>query len=65
MAGGEEQAVFVATTETSKALAKTVLALVKKSVQGDAQMAAAALAQAIMDLQLAAEKQQEEETKHG
>lgn len=65
MAGGEEQAVFVATTESSKALAQNVLALVKESAQGDAQMAAAALAQAIMDLQLAADTQQAEETKHG
>lgn len=65
MAGGEEQAIFVATTDSSKALAQNVLALVKESAQGDAQVAAAALAQAIMDLQLAAEKQQEEETKHG
>ena len=65
MAGGEEQAVFVATTESSKALAQNVLALVKKSAQGDDQMAAAALAQAIMDLQLVAGAQQVEETKHG
>ena len=65
MAGGEEQAVFVATTESSKALAQNVLAMVKESAQGDAQMAAAALAQAIMDLQLAAETQQAEEAKHG
>ncbi|WP_047392893.1 hypothetical protein [Chitinibacter sp. ZOR0017] len=65
MAGGEEQAVFVATTDSSKALAQNVLALVKNTAQGDAQMAAAALAQAIMDLQLMADIQQEEETKHG
>ncbi|MBB5192299.1 hypothetical protein HNQ50_003040 [Silvimonas terrae] len=65
MAGGEEQAVFVATTDSSKALAQNVLALVKESAQGDAQMAAAALAQAIMDLQLAADSREEEEAKHG
>jgi len=48
---GEEVAVFVTTNESSQALSESVLKLVNNSVSGNTNLAAAALAQALMDLQ--------------
>lgn len=65
MVGGEEASVFVATNESSAAIAKDVLALVTASANGDPQLAAAALAQALLDLQAAENRCKGEKTRHG
>jgi hypothetical protein len=65
MSGGEEASVFVTTSDTSTALAKDVLAMVAASVNGDHELAAAALAQALLDLQSKNETQTAEVTRHG
>jgi hypothetical protein len=51
MPGGEESSVFVARNERSDSIAKDVLALIAKTTQGDRGVAAAALAQALLQLQ--------------
>lgn len=65
MAGGEEASVFVATNELSTAIAKNVLALVTESAKGNPQLAAAALAQALLDLQTDGNNNQAEDARHG
>ncbi|MBU1223688.1 MAG: hypothetical protein KKA22_16780 [Gammaproteobacteria bacterium] len=65
MAGGEESSVFVATNESSTAIAKNVLALVAETTQGNTQLAVAALAQALLDLQTEVNKNPVEEARHG
>ncbi|WP_295994988.1 hypothetical protein [Rugamonas sp.] len=51
MSGGEEASVFVTTNDTSKSISKDLLSLVLASSKGDPELAAAALAQALVDLQ--------------
>lgn len=64
MAGGEEASVFVATNESSTAIAKSILALVTESAKGDPQLAVAALAQALLDMQADASENKEEKARH-
>jgi hypothetical protein len=65
LAGGEETAVFVATTDSSATLAKDLLAMASKSSSGNSELIAAALAQALLALQSADVKQPLTEVKHG
>jgi hypothetical protein len=51
MPGGEESSVFVARNERSDSIAKDVLALIAQTTNGDRNIAAAALAQALLQLQ--------------
>ncbi|MBI3346978.1 MAG: hypothetical protein HY020_07175 [Burkholderiales bacterium] len=53
--GGLESSLFVAATEKSTKLARTVTTLLEKEARGDAKLAAAALAQALADLQASIE----------
>jgi hypothetical protein len=53
--GGLESSLFVAATDKSTKLAKRVTTLLEKEARGDAKLAAAALAQALADLQAAIE----------
>lgn len=65
MAGGQERSVFVATDESSNSIAKDLLALVNKSTNGNADQAAAALAQALLEIQMAADTKDEAKSNHG
>ena len=65
MAGGEESSIFVSTNESSTILAKELLNLVETSANGDPKLAAAALAQALLDLQKKAKAETAEEIRHG
>jgi hypothetical protein len=65
MPGGEEASVFVTTTEESTALAKDVRAMVTTSTQGNHQLAAAVLAQALLDLQADIGNRDAEKAHHG
>lgn len=65
-AGGQESAVLVATTERSTQLARSVLGLLAQETGIDAQTAAAALAQALQDLNvMQAQTPTNEEHHHG
>jgi hypothetical protein len=50
--GGQESSLFVATTDASKRLASSIIELIGKGATGDPKLAAAALAQALQELQL-------------
>jgi hypothetical protein len=61
MASGQESSVFFAASEASAKVAREISVLVKKAARGDAQLAASALAQALLDLnEVAAVKQEPE-----
>lgn len=65
-ASGQESALLVATTENSTRLARNVLDLLAQEAGADPQTAAAALVQALQDLQVRhAPKDSSEEKKHG
>jgi len=65
-ASGQESALLVATTEHSSRLARSVMDLLAQEAGADPQTAAAALAQALQDLQLThATTDFTEEKKHG
>lgn len=65
MAGGQEKSVFVATDESSSTIAKDLLALVNKSTNGNLDVAIAALAQALLDLQKETVTSTEQKSNHG
>lgn len=52
MPGGQESSLLIATNATSKKVAQSVLELIAEQAGGDTQVAAAALAQALQDLQI-------------
>lgn len=64
MSGGEEESVFVTTNESSTAIAKDILAMVSSSSNGNLELAAAALAQALLDLQAAAHDKRADGVRH-
>lgn len=63
--GGEESAIFVTTSDEAKAIAKDVLAMIAAPTNGDKALAAAALAQALLELDVAEQDIQEKEVKRG
>jgi len=65
MPGGQESSLFFAATEQSAQVAREVAALVKKEAGGDIQLAASALAQALLDLQETTAPNEEQEKDHG
>lgn len=65
MPGGQESSLFFAATEQSAHVAREVAASIKKQTGGDIQLAAAALAQALLELQDADAPQEEQEKDHG
>jgi hypothetical protein len=65
LSGGEEASVFVTTNETSSALAKDLLAMAAKTANGNTELAAAALAQALLDLQTKNKDAVERDVRHG
>lgn len=64
MAGGQETSLFFATSDESKELAHSLMGIVSKQARGNVQLAASALAQALMELQNPASKSEKEEA-HG
>lgn len=64
-AGGEESSIFVATSDEAKALAKDVLEMVRVPTKGNKGLAAAALAQALLELNVADADNQETGAKRG
>ncbi len=65
MPGGQESSLFFAATEESEHVARSVAALIKKETGGNVQLAASALAQALLDLQAGSDTGQEQEKGHG
>lgn len=65
MPGGQESSLFFASTEESAHVARSVAALIKKETGGNVQLAASALAQALLDLQAGSENGLELEMDHG
>ena len=65
MPGGQESSLFVATSDESTALARSVMALITKETKGNAQLAASALAQALLELQAPVINTSEEENSSG
>lgn len=65
LSGGEEASVFVTTNESSSALAKDLLAMASKTANGNTELAAAALAQALLDLQTKSKDATEGNVRHG
>jgi len=65
MPGGQESSLFFAATEESAHVARAVSALIKKEAAGDMQLAASALAQALLELQAGTTTEQEQEKDHG
>lgn len=65
MPGGQESSLFVATSDESTALARSVMALITKEAKGNAQLAASALAQALLELQAPVINNSEEENSSG
>lgn len=65
MPGGQESSLFVATTEESTAVARSVMDLIAKETRGNAKLAASALAQALMELQAPVPHTAPEENIHG
>lgn len=64
-AGGQETSLFFTTSDQSKELAQSVMAIVSKQTKGNVQLAAAALAQALLDLQGSANNKTEKDEGHG
>lgn len=65
MPGGQESSLFVATSDESTALARSVMELVAKETKGNAQLAASALAQAFLELQTPVTHNSDEEISNG
>ena len=65
MPGGQESSLFVATSDESTAVARSVMALITKETKGNAQLAASALAQALLELQTPTTPASEEENSNG
>lgn len=65
MPGGQESSLFVTTTEKSKKVAQSVMDLIAETTQGDTQLAAAALAQALQELQIPQPGSSSKEEPHG
>jgi hypothetical protein len=65
MAGGQESSLFFAATEEAAEVARTVAALIKKETKGNVQLAASALAQALLDLQESSISAQQQEKDNG
>lgn len=65
MAGGQETSLFFTTSDKSKQLAQSVMEIVSKQTKGNVQLAAAALAQALLDLQGSANNKTEKDEAHG
>lgn len=62
MAGGQESSLFFTASEASSKVAREISSLVQKATKGDAQLAASALAQALLELnEVAAVKQEPED----
>jgi hypothetical protein len=64
-AGGEETSVFVTTSESSTKMAKDLLSVVISFSKGNREVAAAALAQALLDLRSEENNSQEGGARHG
>lgn len=65
MPGGQESSLFVTTSDESTAVARSVMALITKETKGNAQLAASALAQALLELQTPITPASEEESSNG
>jgi hypothetical protein len=65
MPGGQESSLFVATSDESTAVARSVMALITKETKGNAQLAASALAQALLELQAPITPASKEESSNG
>lgn len=65
MPGGEEASVFVTRNDESDSIAKDVLALITESAKGNHEVAAAALAQALLELQAQLSVTKEKEASNG
>ena len=61
MPGGQESSLFVATSDESAAVARSVMTLIMKETKGNAQLAASALAQALLELQAPVTRDSDEE----
>ena len=62
--GGQETSVFVATTDAARQVADSVLDMIATSTGNDHELASAALAQALLDLQARMQAPSEERTHH-
>ena len=65
MPGGQESSLFVATSDESTAVARSIMTLIEKKTKGNAQLATSALAQALLELQSPVTHASEEESSHG
>jgi hypothetical protein len=63
--GGQESSLFVATSDESSAVARSIMDLIAKETKGNAQLAASALAQALLELQAPVTHASEEENSNG
>ncbi|MDO5623145.1 MAG: hypothetical protein Q4G71_00475 [Pseudomonadota bacterium] len=63
--GGQESSLFVATSDASTAVARSVMALITEETGGNAQLAASALAQALLELQTPVTSASQEESADG
>jgi hypothetical protein len=59
-AGGQESSILISTSNEAKALAKNLLSAATTSTNGDKEMAAAALAQALLELNVVVDNQETE-----
>lgn len=60
-AGGQESSLFITTSDESALVARNVLEMITQETKGDAQLAASALAQALLELQSQASEETQEE----
>jgi hypothetical protein len=65
MPGGQESSLFVATSDESSAVARSIMDLIAKETKGNVQLAASALAQALLELQAPVTHASEEENSNG
>ncbi len=65
MAGGQESSLFFTASEASAKMAREISTLVREATKGDPQLAASALAQALLELNQGAELKQELEDTDG
>jgi len=65
MPGGQESSLFVATSDESTAVARSIMDLITKETKGNVQLAASALAQALLELQAPVTHASEEENSSG
>lgn len=65
MPGGQETSLFVATSDESTAVARSVMELIEQETKGNTKLAASALAQAILELQAPVPRTAHEERTNG